>query len=284
MKAAKFLVFVFIVGVLASCKIAVIVVEGGQVQSTGSGTCVAGTICIIEVTDTNFSETFTAVPDKGWYFEKWNSGDGFICGGSSDLACFLSSEGASGNAALEALIASSDTFYLMPILKRARPITDTISVVGREWAQVDLFANLSWNDINTICPAGICSGVLNGFDMTGWMWASVEDLNSLFNHYIGFKALGPGPDTYGAGNNSAWAPAFFNDGWRPNNPVGERSLSRALFGPLRDRITVPGGEAAAPGGIADVDPTALSVVDLASTEGEISLELKAGGSWFYRIP
>ncbi len=280
----KFLVFVFIVGVLTSCKIAVIVVEGGQVQSTRSGTCVAGTICITEVADTNFSETFTAVPDKGWYFEKWNSGDGFICGGSSDRECFVSSEGASGNPALEALIASSDTFYLMPILKRARPITDTISVAGREWAQVDLFADLSWSDINTTCPAGICSGVLNGFDMTGWMWASVEDLNSLFNHYIGFEALGPGPDTYGEGKNSAWAPAFFNDGWRPNNPFGEREFSRALFGPLRDRITVQGGEAAAPGGIADVNPTALSMVDLASTEGKVSLELKAGGSWFYRSP
>ncbi len=284
MRTIKSLLFVVSIVLLSGCKLAVINVEGGEVQSIGSGTCVAGTVCIINVADTTFSETFIAVPDQGWYFEKWNSGDGFICGGSSDRECSVSNEGASGNAALEALIASSETFFLMPILKRARPITDTISVAGREWAQVDLFADLSWNDINTICPAGLCSGVLNGFDMTGWMWASVEDLNSLFNHYIGFAALGPGPDTYGEGKNSTWAPAFFNDGWRPNNPFGERAYSRALFGPLRDRITVPGGEAAAPGGIADVDPTALSVVDLASTEGEISLELKAGGSWFYRIP
>lgn len=284
MKVVKFLLFTGLVGIIAGCKLAVIVVEGGEVQSTGSGTCVAGTVCIIDVNDTSFSDAFTAVPATGWYFEKWNKGGGFFCGNSTDPTCTLSLVAGAGNSVIEAVVASSETFYLMPIFKRARPITDTISVAGGEWAQVDLFADLSWDDIKTVCPAGVCSGVLNGFDMTGWMWASVEDLNSLFNHYIGFEALGPGPDSYAEGKNSEWAPAFFNDGWRPNNPFGEREFSRALFGPLRDRITVPGGEAAAPGGIVDVDPIGLFMVDLASTEGEITPDLKAGGSWFYRTP
>ena len=284
LKAAGRLLLACLLGLLAGCKLAVIVVEGGEVQSTGSGTCLAGTICIIEVNDTNFTDTFTAVPNEGWYFEKWNSGDGFWCPDRTDPMCPVSSVEAAGKPALEALIASTETFYLMPVFKRAIPITDTIIVAGREWAQVDLFADLSWNDIDTVCPAGGCSGVLNGLDMTGWTWASVEDLNSLFNHYIGFEALGPGPDSFGEGKSSAWAPAFFDDGWRPNNPFGEWELSRSLFGPLRDRVTVPEGEAANPGGIADVDPAALFMVDLASTEGVISLDLKAAGSWFYRKP
>jgi hypothetical protein len=29
----------------------------------------------MKVKDTNFSETFAAVPENGWYFEKWNAGD-----------------------------------------------------------------------------------------------------------------------------------------------------------------------------------------------------------------
>jgi len=50
--------------------------------------------------------------------------------------------------------------------------------------------------------------------MTGWIWASVEDLNALFNHYLGAEVLGPGPDHYIENPDSEWAPAFFDDGWR----------------------------------------------------------------------
>jgi hypothetical protein len=96
----------------------------------------------------------------------------------------------------------------------AAAITDTVTVNGTTWAQVDLFGGLSWNDINAVCPGGICgSGTLNGFDMAGWIWAGTEETNSLFNHYIGIAELGPGPDAYvGAAN--TFADAFFADGWR----------------------------------------------------------------------
>jgi hypothetical protein len=66
-----------ITGFITGCKLAVIVVEGGEVQSTGSGTCVASAICIVDVSDSYFSETFSAVPDPGWYFQKWNAGIDF---------------------------------------------------------------------------------------------------------------------------------------------------------------------------------------------------------------
>ena len=70
MKVVKRLLFAGLLGIIAGCKVAVMVVEGGEVQSTGSGTCIAATICIVEVNDTNFTETFTAVANTGWYFEK----------------------------------------------------------------------------------------------------------------------------------------------------------------------------------------------------------------------
>ena len=52
----------------------------------------------------------------------------------------------------------------------AVPITgaDTMTGDGTDWAQVDLFTNLSWNEINAYCPGGVCgTGSLNGNDMEG---------------------------------------------------------------------------------------------------------------------
>ena len=189
----RILLLLSITALMAGCKLAVIVVEGGEVQSTGSGTCVASAICIVDVVDPNFSETFTAVPNPGWRFVKWNKGGRMFCADSTELTCTLSLEGTAGNEAIEKILASDNTFYLMPIFARG---PESIMVDGREWAQVDLFTNLSWNQINAICPMGVCAGTLNGHDMTGWTWASVEDLNALFNHYVGIEALGPGPDHY----------------------------------------------------------------------------------------
>jgi Thrombospondin type 3 repeat len=99
----------------------------------------------------------------------------------------------------------------------ATPIVgdNIVTVDDTQWAQVDLFTNLSWNDINAVCPSGVCvsGGSLNGFDMTGWIWATTEDMNDLFNSYIGFTALGPGPSMY-----FTWppifVPVFYADGWR----------------------------------------------------------------------
>ena len=96
----------------------------------------------------------------------------------------------------------------------AAPITDIVTVNGREWAQVDLFEGLGWNDINAVCPGGVCgNGTLNGFDVAGWSWATSSDLNTLFNHYIGFAALGPGPDEH-RDDPDTFADLFFADGWR----------------------------------------------------------------------
>ncbi len=181
MKAIKFLLLAILVGIMAGCKLAVIVVEGGEVQSDGSGTCVSSAICVVDVSDPYFSETFKAVPDEGWYFEKWNSGDSFFCGGSPDPNCTLSFEGQEESKAVEDMVASSEVFFLMPVF---RPYPeDIITVNGNEWLQPALFTNLSWNDINAVCPAGVCSGELNGYDMTGWTWASIDDVNALFNSY-----------------------------------------------------------------------------------------------------
>ena len=102
---------------LGGCKIAVISVEGGEVQATGSDTCIAGIVCIHAVNDTYYDETFTAVPYPGWAFVKWNSGDRFVCGDSTRLTCRISSVGTEQNKSVQALIASDVTYYMMPVFR-----------------------------------------------------------------------------------------------------------------------------------------------------------------------
>lgn len=68
-----------------------------------------------------------------------------------------------------------------------RPACPEIIVAsGRYWQQPSLFTNLSWTDIDAICPAakaGACDGVLNGRDLSGWTWASSAELRTLFEYY-----------------------------------------------------------------------------------------------------
>ena len=123
------------------------------------------------------------------------------------------------------------------------PITDVVTVDGVKWAQVDLFTDLSWNDISTVCPGGVCGvGTLNGFDMDDWLWASVDDVNALFNHYLsaaGVSApnlLGPGYDGYnGAGG--TFTPLFFAD-FRPTLEDSFRKITQGL---LRNSLSLDSG-------------------------------------------
>ena len=110
----------------------------------------------------------------------------------------------------------------------AGPITDTVIVNGKEWAQVDLFVGLSWSDINTVCSGGVCgNGTLIGFDMSGWTWASTEDLNNLFNYYSANSSdpnpnlLGPGPSSVNTESTipPSYAQLFYLDGWRSTSSV-----------------------------------------------------------------
>jgi len=201
------------IALMAGCKLAVIVVEGGEVESIGSGICVTGSICIVDVTDPNFSETFTAVSDADWYFEKWNSGNRFFCGGSTDPTCTLSFQGYGESKEAEDVVASSEVFYLLPVFK---PYKDIITVDGKQWLQATLFKDLTWDEINTVCPAGECkdNGNLNGYDMTGWTWATIDDVKALFNVYIGDNILGPNVSFF-QDITGQRVGQFYKAGWRP---------------------------------------------------------------------
>lgn len=157
----------------------------------------------------------------------------------------------------------------------AAPITDTVTVAGKEWAQVDLFTNLTWSDINTVCPGGVCgNSTLNGFEMDGWTWATIDNLNDLFNHYIGFAALGPGPDRY-AGGYRTFTDVFYADGWRWLD-LG----LRAIVGRISDDERLTPTMLSIPGGVlgnraADNADTSLEPVIWNSSRI---------GAWFVRAP
>jgi hypothetical protein len=151
-----------------------------------------------------------------------------------------------------------------------RPELDTVSVDGREWAQVDLFTNLSWNDINAVCPEGACAGLLNGYNMNGWTWASVDDFNQLLSYYIGTD-VGPAP--YSNRTEDAelkWTHPFFADGWRERGQV---------YGWLRDLAD----EKNAYEGAVDIHYFAGFIFSgVYVIEDEIFHQSEQRGGWFYR--
>ncbi len=194
MKRISVLFLVSITAILAGCKLSVIVVEGGEVQSEGSGTCSAGAICIVEVPDTNFAETFYAKPIDGWYFHRWHSAEGFFCGDVAYSTCRLSFEDIPVNQTIEDLVASNEVFYLMPVFKdyprativEGKPRTVRVDGKVQEWLQVTDFDRYSYDQIREVCPEGICSGTLPGstIDLTGYFWASSNDVSLLHSAYL----------------------------------------------------------------------------------------------------
>lgn len=106
----------------------------------------------------------------------------------------------------------------------AGPISsaDIVQLGDTQWAQLDLFAELSWLDMNAVCPGGVCgNGTLNGHDMAGWNWATTAELNALFNRYLEAAGVTGAdlldavmPDRYGRPGSNSWSTAFFAEGWR----------------------------------------------------------------------
>ena len=107
--------------VLGGCKIHVLMPEGGEVQSVSSGTCLSGNVCVLQVSNTSYTETFTAVPQPGWQFVKWNNGDAFLCADSSNPVCVVSNVPLAGDPAAEAFVASNSVLYLLPVFTESTP-------------------------------------------------------------------------------------------------------------------------------------------------------------------
>lgn len=169
----------------------------------------------------------------------------------------------------------------------AVPITDTVTVQGLQWAQPDLFLELTWNDVNAVCPGGVCgSQSLKGYEMSGWSWATIDDMNKLFNYYIGYDALGPGPDsiytgTFGGVNVHAASNAFYADGWRetPSDTDPFPDYAKHTMGYVSDSSTIaPVMERQSFG----FGPFGVYPGDFIQTSGSHTNTPQSTGAWFYR--
>ncbi len=175
------------------------------------------------------------------------------------------------------------------------PFTHSIVMVnGRQWYQPTLFKGVGWNAINAVCPAGVCinGGVLNGHDMTGWTWASVEDMNSMFNFYIAGSSqpvMGPGPSSsYGSYIPPEPYRTLYQDGFIP---TGEGD-STILYGWSRDLDPVTSGTAHPLAYLANHEvytPIICMVEGACVVAYSTNTTRDAGypggpGAWFFRAP
>jgi len=119
---------------LAGCKVHIVVPAGGEVLSqSGEYRCQAGQTCRIEVLDLLFDETFEAVPNEGYAFERWLNRERGFCGGKSD-PCRLVTSGFAGNDILLSILASDDVFFLQPIFRLTDP--DVAQRIGFEVIEI----------------------------------------------------------------------------------------------------------------------------------------------------
>ncbi len=75
---------------------------------------------------------------------------------------------------------------LLTALPAQATFLPTVTVDGREWQQPANFIWTSWNEVAAVCDpiTGACSGDLNGGSLDGWTWATLLDVNYLFNNFL----------------------------------------------------------------------------------------------------
>ncbi len=251
-----------------------------------------------------YQETYRAYPRQGWKFDHWGN-----CMTVSGNFCSFDVPAESVHASWGKVVPSLQAVFTEA--PDGIPISNTvIALDNREWAQPGLFTGgglypnvlfsygLTWDEISAVCPlsnGGICTGKLavtyaegdeqlNEFnyvieyDMNGWTWASVEDMNTLFNVYAnGSCVLGPGPDvcfTGGSplvklGSKGDFGPTASHplggilvDGWTAT-PVDASTTHAYLFKEAYSFFQSPSYEAS-------------SIITLPRNSRR--------GAWFYRTP
>ncbi len=103
------------------------------------------------------------------------------------------------------------TLAVMFTLFSTAALAQPVIMDGKEWLQPADFVNLSWDEVAIVCDpvTGACDGMLNNIDVTGYTWASVADVNGLFNAYGVTPPLAAPGLRLTAG--SSWAPSLLVD-------------------------------------------------------------------------
>lgn len=99
---------------LVSCRIVVTVPEGGRVVTEDGFECRSGDTCVIEVNDTGFDSTFSAIPAPGYTFARWKPKTLAFCGNKT-TACSLATTPFGDNQAVLDVLDSDREFFLEPV-------------------------------------------------------------------------------------------------------------------------------------------------------------------------
>jgi hypothetical protein len=137
-------------------------------------------------------------------------------------------------AAVLLLLLCCGTAQAAPISIRYDPVT------RYKWAAIDSISDVSWLDVWRVCYSGICEGSIGGVDVTGWHWASWDQVRTLFENVSGVAFAHDGVldidfqiDPSGL---SAWAPKLV-DTLGTNSSVAppDGCTARSAQGWTRDR-------------------------------------------------
>lgn len=102
------------VSFLSACKIVISTPEGGHVRSSsGAYDCPGKKVCSVPVYDIHFDETFTAIPEEGYFFAGWRNAEKTFCARSIE-PCTLKTSGLSGQENLLQILESDEEFFLYP--------------------------------------------------------------------------------------------------------------------------------------------------------------------------
>ena len=114
----RLLIALLALALLAGCKVQITVPEGGMVVSqSGAYSCAAGKVCVIQVNDIFFDETFVAKLASGYRFVEWKKRKKGFCGLKSK-PCRLFTTTFGGKEALMAILESDQVFYLEPVFEK----------------------------------------------------------------------------------------------------------------------------------------------------------------------
>ena len=123
MNSIRLLPILVVAILLTSCKIKIVVPEGGSVVNASGGfSCASGETCEVDVVDFFFDQTAVATPGAGYRFKAWKKGDRRFCGGDKK-PCRIYTVGLNSNEALAKLMTaffeSDEVFYLQPVFEAA---------------------------------------------------------------------------------------------------------------------------------------------------------------------
>jgi hypothetical protein len=114
----RFLIILLALAVMTGCNLKITVLEGGWVVTQSEAySCAAGNVCVIQITDTFFNETFVAKPAAGYRFVKWKKIKRSFCG-QKTKPCHLATTAFAGKDALMAFLESNAVMHLQPVFEK----------------------------------------------------------------------------------------------------------------------------------------------------------------------